>query len=476
MNRVLMLELNELTPALVDRFMKRGQLPNFSRLHDQSAVYLTETNATGLDLNPWVQWVSVHTGREFDDHKVFLLGEGHKADVRTIADEVSAAGLCVGVFGSMNIPWKAPANGFVFPDAWASQVKAYPESLEPFRKFVQSNVQEHTNPEFSQSGKDIWNLVRFLAANGLSANTALAIVVQLVRERLDGSRWKRSFILDRLQWDIFRAAYRRYKPHFATFFSNSVAHAQHTHWREFEPDSFSLKPSDSEISRYKDVIPTAYRKNDEIIGKALDLVDDDTVIIFCTALSQQPATRWDSSGGKTFYRPRNIEQFCRFAGAKGSFESRPVMAEEFWINPDESQSKEEIADLFRAVTCDGRQLLKVNARDDGVYTGCVIYDHVPDNAVVRASDGRTAVASDLLYRSEDVKSGMHDNKGLLWISTPNDRKHSSHSVNPVPLEAIAPTVLQILNVPIPSYMGTPPLSDVIEKCSSSGVGIEHRAA
>ena len=38
MNRVLMLEFNELSPVLMDRFIAEGHLPAFRRLRDRSAT------------------------------------------------------------------------------------------------------------------------------------------------------------------------------------------------------------------------------------------------------------------------------------------------------------------------------------------------------------------------------------------------------------------------------------------------------
>ena len=39
---VLLLEFNELSPALLDRFIEAGELPNFANLRDESDVYITE--------------------------------------------------------------------------------------------------------------------------------------------------------------------------------------------------------------------------------------------------------------------------------------------------------------------------------------------------------------------------------------------------------------------------------------------------
>ena len=56
--KLILLEFNELTPALLERFMSEGRLPNFKRLYEESMVYTTDAEESGDTLNPWVQWGS----------------------------------------------------------------------------------------------------------------------------------------------------------------------------------------------------------------------------------------------------------------------------------------------------------------------------------------------------------------------------------------------------------------------------------
>ncbi len=60
--RMIVLELNELTPSLMQRFMSEGKLPNFSRLYHEADVYTTTAEEQPGHLDPWIQWVTVHTG------------------------------------------------------------------------------------------------------------------------------------------------------------------------------------------------------------------------------------------------------------------------------------------------------------------------------------------------------------------------------------------------------------------------------
>src|SRR5690349_18999563 len=99
--RIMVLEFNELTPDLMHRFMAAGHLPHFQRLHNESHVYITQAAEDGWDLNPWVQWVTVHSGIDYREHGVTELDQGAALKVDRVWDVVSKAGLSVWICGSM---------------------------------------------------------------------------------------------------------------------------------------------------------------------------------------------------------------------------------------------------------------------------------------------------------------------------------------------------------------------------------------
>lgn len=100
--RLLLLEFNELSPALMDRFIAEGSLPNFRRVRQESLVYRTRAAERPPYLDPWIQWVTVHTGLNYHDHGVQHLNEGDKLAVKRVWDLVSEAERPVLVWGSMS--------------------------------------------------------------------------------------------------------------------------------------------------------------------------------------------------------------------------------------------------------------------------------------------------------------------------------------------------------------------------------------
>ncbi len=143
--RVILLEFNELTPSLMDRFIAEGHLPNFQRLYRESGVFVTDAEESQWDLEPWIQWVTVHTGLSLAQHGLHNLDESYKLKSPNVWDLLSAAGHRVWVCGSMNVKYNRPIDGWVLPDAWSSRVDPYPDDLRRYFDFVRTSVGEHTN-------------------------------------------------------------------------------------------------------------------------------------------------------------------------------------------------------------------------------------------------------------------------------------------------------------------------------------------
>jgi hypothetical protein len=449
---VILLEFNELSPTLIEHFMGRGELPNFRRLRGESQVYVTDAEEVAPNLEPWIQWVTVHSGLPFAEHGIFHLGDGHKLDRKCLWDILSDHGLRVWVCGSMNVRYDQPINGCVLPDAWSMGVRPFPDELLPYFDFVRHQVQEHTNEQAPLSKSECIKFLRFMLSHGLSSSTIIAIAKQLAGERISGrGRWKRATILDKLQWDVFRSYYRKLKPNFSAFFLNSTAHFQHLYWRNMDPTSFRVKPTDEEQAEYQGAILHGYKEMDRIIRDALAMADERTTIILLSALGQQPCLSYEDTGGKVFYRPRAFEELLEFAGITWNCRVAPVMSEQFYVHFDTESDANISAERLRSLRVDGRPAMLVERHGASVFTGCQIFEQLSPEAVLDApGSGKSLPFSRLFYRAEGMKSGMHHSDGILWIHRPG-RDPAAHPEK-VPLLDVAPTVLDLFGIPKPSFM------------------------
>lgn len=450
---VILLELNELSPSLMHDFMAAGELPNFKRLHDSSQVFITDAEEKAPNLEPWIQWVTVHSGLPFSEHGVFHLGDGARLKAPQLWDLLSRAGHKVWICGSMNIRYDDKLNGAALPDPWTTGVPPYPSgAFDSYCRFVQRNVQEHTNDRLQLSAREYLDFLKFMVGHGLSVRTVAATLRQLLAERRNPkARWRRATILDRLQWDVFKHYYRTEKPKLATFFLNSTAHFQHMFWRNMDPEPFKVKPTEQENAEYRDAILQGYREMDRIVGDALSIAQDGrTVIMLASALSQQPCLTYEDAGGKTFYRPRDFKAFAEFAGVRGAFRIEPVMSEQFHMRFDDGDMAASAAVALRGLRVFGREAMAVTVEENSLLTGCCIFDQLSTDAVITRADGGVADFFGVFYQVEGLKSGMHHPDGILWIRIPGELPDTR--ATRASLRDIAPTVLGLLGVDAPAEM------------------------
>jgi hypothetical protein len=446
---VILLEFNELSPRLMNQFMAQGKLPNFTRLHGEAQVYVTETEEEPPYLEPWIQWVNVHSGLSYEDHKIFRLDEGQKLKVPCLWDILSKEGHRVGVCGSMNVRYQKPFNGYVLPDPWSTMVEPFPASLKTYFNFVQKNVMEHTRNRVPLSKAEYLGFLRFMLRSGLSANTVSASVRQLLSERTSRTHWKRAVILDRLQFDLFAHYWNQLKPEFSTFFLNSTAHFQHMYWRNMEPEHFKMKPGADEQSVFEDAVLFGYQEMDRLVGRFLKLCGPTTTLIFCTALGQQPCLTYEEEGGKCFHRPKDFEELLAFAGVTTPHEVSPMMSEHFHVYFQNEEDAITAQVRLSSLRLNGEQVLMAKREKTVLTSGCWIFHAVPHDAML-TRPSRSVPFFDIFYRAEGTKSGMHDSDGMLWIRYP-DAAHRIHG-GKVGLTSIAPTILDLFHVTAPAYM------------------------
>jgi hypothetical protein len=451
----LLLEFNELTPRLMDQFIVRGLLPNFRRFREQSHVFITDAGETQEHLEPWIQWVTVHCGLPYAEHGVFHLDEGQKLSKPCIWDLASDNGGRVWICGSMNVRFARETRGRFLPDPWSS-ADAHPAELNAFFHFVRRQVQEYSNERAPLSAGEAFRFLTFLVTHGLSVSTTSAVVHQILGERKTDSRWKRATLLDRMQWDLFKYYFRKDRPVLSTFFVNSTAHFQHCYWRNFEPEHFSIQPLESEQRVLQDAIAFGYQQMDSIVGEALDLCGDDTVLMMATGLSQQPYLKMEGKGGKLLFRPHDLHALAPAFGLTGVTQAMPVMAEQFYLFHDSEADAERTQKILGGVRVSGEPVFAEVLREGGrCFLGCSIFHEVPSDAAIEV-DGRRIPFFDVFYLIKDsLKSGMHHPDGMWWMRL-RDRKHSE--AGRVPLTAVAPTILDLVGVEPSAFMRTAPVA------------------
>jgi hypothetical protein len=449
---VIVLELNELAPALMDRFISQGHLPGFARLRRESITAVTDAEQDPPFLEPWIQWVTVHTGLPFAEHRVFNLGDGPRCTAPRVWDIVADAGRRAWVCGSMNavVRSRNPNNVFIVPDPWAIDIEPHPTGFfDPYIRLVRAYVREYTRDKLPLSRGDYLRFVRFMLAHGISLQTIVGAVRQLASELQGVPRWRRAAILDRLQWDLFRYYQRKLQPTLSTFFLNSTAHFQHFYWRNLDPDLFEVRDPPERQAANAGAVLFGYRKMDRLVQEAIALAHPETTVVFCTALGAQPLTKYDEEGGKQILRITDIDALMLFVGVSRPYRFVPAMSDRINVVFETETAAETAMERLRSLQMvsgeQREQVLMVRQNGSSLFAGVKIMKSPLAGTELRSRFADAPkLFSDFFYLAQDIKSGMHHSDGLLWIRRP-DRRHVELQEK-VSLRQIAPTLLALCDM------------------------------
>ena len=105
-----------------------------------------------------------------------------------------------------------------------------------------------------------------------------------------------------------------------------------------DPAPFLVPPSAKEVSDFGGAIRFGYQVADELLGRVMAMVDDDTVVLVASGLSQQPYVTDEFPDGRSVLRIRDIDQVVDLLGAAAHCRAYAVMATQWNLDFDDAQS------------------------------------------------------------------------------------------------------------------------------------------
>ena len=119
MKRLLLVGLNELNFEIISKYAKKypGKYKYLEKLLELNLEEL-ETEDEYKNLEPWIQWYSIHTGKKYDEHKVFRLGDAQHAEHEQIYEALEKKGFKVGAVSPMNAKNNLNNPLYFIPDPW----------------------------------------------------------------------------------------------------------------------------------------------------------------------------------------------------------------------------------------------------------------------------------------------------------------------------------------------------------------------
>ncbi len=454
--KVLLLEINEITWNLIDPLIAQGKLPNFAFLKNEGTWAAPTSVDLPPQLDPWITWTTVYTGRPQAAHNVYFLEQPPSSiKAQRIWEYCHEKGLSVGVYSSL-CSWPPQAvKGFYVPDTFAPDTQTFPASLEPIQDLNLTYTRSVRLPKDKDGLLEKLKLGSKLFKLGLKPQTAARIVNQLVREKKNPEvRWQRVALQPFINFDFFSSLYRQHQPEFATFHTNHVAHYQHTYWKPMQPEAFPQETSPEEIRIYGDAIEHGYRTTDELLGRVLKLIDQDTTLVIASSMGQKPFLT-ELKKGRRIKQLRSLDRLMEILEVTDQARALATMSDQFNIYAEEKSVADFITTALRTAYIDtpGRPMFSVEIFEESITATLKTYDEVNENSrcyFPYLNEKDSYLYEDLVHNTGLVKSGCHDPQGMM-ILYGRGIKRGGHIGDCNNLD-IAPTLLTLLGLPIPAVM------------------------
>lgn len=413
--KVVQLELNEISRDAIKIMIDRGQMPNFRRVFEQWQYVETTSEDVYAQIEPWIQWVTVHTGKSFQEHEIFRLGDAHDLKHDQIWEILSDRGISSAIVGAMNARRGRLNTGVFFPDPWSKENSAFPQSLQGLWKLVSARVQSHAASQ--PSVWDAWEALSATRQFKISPWVFARIGKQIASQAINPKRkWKLVGLFDLFLAELFINILREPQYRFCSLFLNSVAHYQHHFWRKFDASRFDTRIQCPDCEPGDDPMTFGYEMMDEVLGRVLQSIDlETTLVLIVSGLSQIPDTRHEAQGGMNYYRLIDHKQFAAQLGFRPE-QIFPLMSRDWQIKVLGNISADQIVQTLSKVVVDEKQLFRVEQNTDGyIFVETAITDLVPAASVVKYADRELGRFADIFVNIA-IKSGHHTGIGSVWCN------------------------------------------------------------
>ena len=400
--KLFQLELNEINFEFVQRYGDRGELPNLNGLIAKHGLIETTSENIYEELEPWIQWVTAHTGLGYAEHGVFRLGDIVEHNHQQIWEWLESYGLTVGAVSPMNANNKTRAAAFFVPDPWTATAVTGGNTLKALAAAISEAVNENATSRFS-AGSAIALLRGAAHYGGL---THWLSILSLAAKAASGQPWCKALILEELLWAVARRETRAKRPDFVSLFMNAGAHIQHHYMFNSAVYDGPHRNPDWLIAADKDPILAVYRLYDRIL-QAIAKEFPEYRLIVATGLHQNPYPR-----ECYYWRLKDHAAFLTMIGCK-DFSVQPRMSRDFLVQAGTLANAAGVAELLASArSADGEALFEIDNRGKDLFVMLVYPKLIANNTPFTVAG---EVHADLRSHVSFValKNGEHDGLGYL---------------------------------------------------------------
>lgn len=393
---MLLLEINEFSYDLMRSAASELGAANLKKLlRMRKSETITDDREERFGLDPWVQWVSIHTGKTSNQHQVSHLGDVPRLEHSQIWEEISDRNLSSGVWGAMNASRGKAANcKFFFPDPWTFSEQAHPPELNNLLAFPRYYSKNYADLDGLSVTKGIIRLIWF-CLHPARARALLPLTSTLLScvYKYGFQEYLLFVLFDLVNAQLFALYYKKTRPDFCVFFMNSIAHLQHHKWT-----------NENGLSEEMSVAFTLF---DKAIGIVLEAVSGDGAILVSNAFSQECTY----SQKKYLYRQKNPDDFLRQIGID-FLRVEQAMTNDGHVFFESVELTQKAARILETAMVNGLPVFHVDSYSGDIpkiFYQVILWDELSDEAMLEVN-GRVLHFFDL-FDTITRRSGSHVRQG-----------------------------------------------------------------
>ena len=399
---MILLALNELNLGFVNGYIKEGKLPNFQKLLLNGVVKTTSEMDYDL-LEPWIQWVTVQTGKSFSEHKVYRLGDiVERLDLKQIFEDLESIGLSVGSISAFNADNRLTKSNFFIPDPWTQTNASGSIFIRNLSRTISRLVNNNASGSFNLS--DIfWLFTGFLLY--IRIKSWYKFFKYFMKRKKPGIK---AAILDLILLEVFVTLNQKYRPNYSHIFFNGLAHVQHHYMFNSSQYKGDFVNPEWYCPQNWDPILMMLETYDKIIG---DLLISGETIVGVTGLHQVPHEQ------QTFYwRPTNHKDFLLGIGVKCKFNVIPRMSRDFLIETESLELSLELESYLNKFfdSINKKPVFNVDNRGKSLFVEIIYDDEIVDGLSFIGPENISISQLNSKLSFVAIKNGKHHGEGYVF--------------------------------------------------------------
>jgi hypothetical protein len=406
--RLILLELNEINFDVVRKYLDLhpGKFKAMERLIGCFHIRTTAEKKYE-ELEPWIQWVSVHTGQAYQEHGIFRLGDIVGSSVPQFFEELEKRGVRVGGVSPMNAENRLEKPAYFIPDPWTNTPTDGSWWSNALGQAVSQAVNDNARSRITLKSvfSVLLGLMRFAQPHHYRMYCRLVL----------GSRkspWRKALVLDLFLHDLHARLFKRMRPQFSVLFLNAGAHIQHHYFFNATPirDETNFRNPAWYVAADADPVCEMLEVYDRIISEYLD--DKSTELIVATGLSQRPYDRI-----KYYWRLKNHSAFLSRIGVE--FDAvAPRMTRDFLVqfsSAEKAASAQRLLESIQVESDEEPVFGKIDNRGDSLFVTLGYPREITDQTRIRVNNQLLPLKPDVAFVA--IKNGMHQGDGFAFFTS-----------------------------------------------------------